>query len=229
MNLVPINSATKNSAAIKSVSKISCLGLTTLLLALTGCATQQGIDASNQNNVSSMSNIGSNGKNNTGGKSQKNLPAAQPKKETYFFSSSEIKDLSAAFKAGSCDLGKLTQQSQKYGLSDTWVNLYDRTPKPLSELNKQEKCFLAQSNELYAYGDEFEDESQQSLNDTWYKGNIPSDAKVATMRFMTPKALIPNCDSKLGRPIFVDYEKDDQGKIVRTILVNEDFDLSCVN
>ena len=223
MNLVPINSATKNSAAIKSVSKISCLGLTTLLLALTGCATQQGIDASNQNNVSSMSNSGSNGK------SQKNLPAAQPKKETYFFSSNEIKDLSTAFKAGSCDLGKLTQQSQKYGLSDTWVNLYDRTPKPLSELNKQEKCFLAQSNELYAYGDEFEDESQQSLNDTWYKGNIPSDAKVATMRFMTPKALIPNCDSKLGRPIFVDYEKDDQGKIVRTILVNEDFDLSCVN
>ena len=223
MNLVPINSATKNSAAIKSVSKISCLGLTTLLLALTGCATQQGIDASNQNNVSSMSNSGSNGK------SQKNLPAAQPKKETYFFSSSEIKDLSAAFKAGSCDLGKLSQQSQKYGLSDTWVNLYDRTPKPLAELNKQEKCFLAQSNELYAYGDEFEDESQQSLNDTWYKGNIPSDAKVATMRFMTPKALIPNCDSKLGRPIFVDYEKDDQGKIVRTILVNEDFDLSCVN
>ncbi|WP_288775429.1 hypothetical protein [uncultured Psychrobacter sp.] len=223
MNLVPFNSATKNSAAIKSVSKISCLGLTTLLLALTGCATQQGIDASNQNNVSSMSNSGSNGK------SQKNLPAAQPKKETYFFSSSEIKDLSAAFKAGSCDLGKLSQQSQKYGLSDTWVNLYDRTPKPLAELNKQEKCFLAQSNELYAYGDEFEDESQQSLNDTWYKGNIPSDAKVATMRFMTPKALIPNCDSKLGRPIFVDYEKDDQGKIVRTILVNEDFDLSCVN
>ncbi len=223
MNLVPINSATKNSAAIKSVSKISCLGLTTLLLALTGCATQQGIDASNQTNVSSMGNSGSNGK------SQKNLPAAQPKKETYFFSSSEIKDLSAAFKAGSCDLGKLTQQSQKYGLSDTWVNLYDRTPKPLSELNRQEKCFLAQSNELYAYGDEFEDESQQSLNDTWYKGNIPSDAKVATMRFMTPKALIPNCDSKLGRPIFVDYEKDDQGKIVRTILVNEDFDLSCVN
>ena len=223
MNLVPFNSATKNSAAIKSVSKISFLGLTTLLLALTGCATQQGIDASNQNNVSSMSNSGSNGK------SQKNLPAAQPKKQTYFFSSSEIKDLSAAFKAGSCDLGKLTQQSQKYGLSDTWVNLYDRTPKPLSELNKQEKCFLAQSNELYAYGDEFEDESQQSLNDTWYKGNIPSDAKVATMRFMTPKALIPNCDSKLGRPIFVDYEKDDQGKIVRTILVNEDFDLSCVN
>ena len=223
MKLVPFNSATKNSAAIKSVSKISCLGLTTMLLALTGCATQQGIDASNQNNVSSMSNSGSNGK------SQKNLPAAQPKKETYFFSSSEIKDLSTAFKAGSCDLGKLTQQSQKYGLSDTWVNLYDRTPKPLSELNKQEKCFLAQSNELYAYGDEFEDESQQSLNDTWYKGNIPSDAKVATMRFMTPKALIPNCDSKLGRPIFVDYEKDDQGKIVRTILVNEDFDLSCVN
>ena len=223
MNLVPINSATKNSAAIKLVSKTSCLGLTTLLLALTGCATQQGIDASNQNNVSSMSNSGSNGK------SQKNLPAAQPKKVTYFFWSSEIKDLSAAFKAGSCDLGKLTQQSQKYGLSDTWVNLYDRTPKPLSELNKQEKCFLAQSNELYAYGDEFEDESQQSLNDTWYKGNIPSDAKVATMRFMTPKALIPNCDSKLGRPIFVDYEKDDQGKIVRTILVNEDFDLSCVN
>ena len=216
---------------MKSVTNISCLCITALLLSITGCATQQNVKSVGQDNVSSMSNSksGSQSKNNASDRYKADSEKPKPPKQTFFFSSSEIKDLSTAFKAGSCDLGKLSQQSQKYGLSDTWVNLYDRTPKPLSELNKQEKCFLAQSNELYAYGDEFEDESQQSLNDTWYKGNIPSDAKVATMRFMTPKALIPNCDSKLGRPIFVDYEKDDQGKIVRTILVNEDFDLSCVN
>ena len=155
-------------------------------------------------------------------------PKAEPKKQTYLFSSNEIKELSTAFKSGSCDLTNLKKQSQKYDLSDTWVKLYDRTPKPLSELNNQQKCLLAQSNDLYAYADEFYDESQQSLNETWYKGNIPQDAKVATMRFMTPKALIPKCDSELGRPVLIDYEKDDNGKIVRTIIINEDFDYSCL-
>ena len=105
--------------------------------------------------------------------------------------------------------------------------MYDRTPKPLSELNNQEKCFLAQSNELYAYGDDFYDESEQSLNKTWYKGNIPN-TKVATMRYLTPIALIPNA-SDLGSPCYRDYEKDEQGNVVRTILMNEDFDYSCVS
>lgn len=191
-----------------------------MLLSLTGCATQQGLDSQDNKATPTINNTN---------QSKDNSIAAQPKKQTFLFSAKEIKDLSNGFKAGSCDLNNLTQQSQKYGFSDTWVNLYDRTPKPLSELNKQQKCFLAQSNELYAYSDEFYDESQESLNETWYKGNIPNNAKVATMRFMTPKALIDQCDPKLGRPIMIDYEKDDQGKIVRTILVNEDFDYSCVS
>lgn len=212
---------------MKLVSKISCLGLTAMALSLTGCATQQGLESSSQGKVSTMS--GSQSKNKADDKNKKDSATIQQQKKTYFFSSSEIKDISSAFKAGSCDLSNLSRQSQKYGLEDTWVNLYDRTPKPLSELNKQEKCFLAQSNELYAYSDEFYDESSESLNETWYKGNIPNNAKVATMRYLTPVALIPKCDPDLGRPIIIDYEKDEQGKVVRTILVNEDFDFSCVN
>lgn len=198
-----------------------------MFLSLTGCATQQGLESSSQGKVSTISN-NQNG-NKTGSKNNTNSVADQPKKKTYFFSSNEIKDISSAFRAGSCDLSSLTRQSQKYGLEDTWVNLYDRTPKPLSELNNQEKCFLAQSNELYAYSDEFYDESKESLNETWYKGNIPNTAKVATMRYLTPIALIPKCDPDLGRPVIIDYEKDEQGKVVRTILINEDFDYSCVS
>lgn len=198
-----------------------------MFLSLTGCATQQGLESSSQGKVSTISN-NQNG-NKTGSKNKTNSVASQPKKKTYFFSSNEIKDISSAFRAGSCDLSSLTRQSQKYGLEDTWVNLYDRTPKPLSELNNQEKCFLAQSNELYAYSDEFYDESKESLNETWYKGNIPNTAKVATMRYLTPIALIPKCDPDLGRPVIIDYEKDEQGKVVRTILINEDFDYSCVS
>ena len=198
-----------------------------MFLSLTGCATQQGLESSSQGKVSTISN--SQISNKTGSKNKTNSVADQPKKKTYFFSSNEIKDISSAFRAGSCDLSSLTRQSQKYGLEDTWVNLYDRTPKPLSELNNQEKCFLAQSNELYAYSDEFYDESKESLNETWYKGNIPNTAKVATMRYLTPIALIPKCDPDLGRPVIIDYEKDEQGKVVRTILINEDFDYSCVS
>ena len=198
-----------------------------MFLSLTGCATQQGLESSSQGKVSTISNSQNN--NKTGSKNKTNSVADQPKKKTYFFSSNEIKDISSAFKAGSCDLSSLTRQSQKYGLEDTWVNLYDRTPKPLSELNNQEKCFLAQSNELYAYSDEFYDESKESLNETWYKGNIPNTAKVATMRYLTPIALIPKCDPDLGRPVIIDYEKDEQGKVVRTFLINEDFDYSCVS
>lgn len=198
-----------------------------MFLSLTGCATQQGLESSSQGKVSTISN--SQISNKTGSKNKTNSVADQPKKKTYFFSSNEIKDISSAFRAGSCDLSSLTLQSQKYGLEDTWVNLYDRTPKPLSELNNQEKCFLAQSNELYAYSDEFYDESKESLNETWYKGNIPNTAKVATMRYLTPIALIPKCDPDLGRPVIIDYEKDEQGKVVRTILINEDFDYSCVS
>ena len=198
-----------------------------MFLSLTGCATQQGLESSSQGKVSTISNSQNN--NKTGSKNKTNSVADQPKKKTYFFSSNEIKDISSAFRAGSCDLSSLTRQSQKYGLEDTWVNLYDRTPKPLSELNNQEKCFLAQSNELYAYSDEFYDESKESLNETWYKGNIPNTAKVATMRYLTPIALIPKCDPDLGRPVIIDYEKDEQGKVVRTILINEDFDYSCVS
>lgn len=212
---------------MKLISKISCLSLTAMFLSLTGCATQQGLESSSQGKVSTISN-NQNG-NKTGSKNKTNSVASQPKKKTYFFSSNEIKDISSAFRAGSCDLSSLTRQSQKYGLEDTWVNLYDRTPKPLSELNNQEKCFLAQSNELYAYSDEFYDESKESLNETWYKGNIPNTAKVATMRYLTPIALIPKCDPDLGRPVIIDYEKDEQGKVVRTILINEDFDYSCVS
>lgn len=198
-----------------------------MFLSLTGCATQQGLESSSQGKVSTISN--NQNSNKTGSKNKTNSVADQPKKKTYFFSSNEIKDISSAFRAGSCDLSSLTRQSQKYGLEDTWVNLYDRTPKPLSELNNQEKCFLAQSNELYAYSDEFYDESKESLNETWYKGNIPNTAKVATMRYLTPIALIPKCDPDLGRPVIIDYEKDEQGKVVRTILINEDFDYSCVS
>ena len=212
---------------MKLISKISCLSLTAMFLSLTGCATQQGLESSSQGKVSTISNSQNN--NKTGSKNKTNSVADQPKKKTYFFSSNEIKDISSAFRAGSCDLSSLTRQSQKYGLEDTWVNLYDRTPKPLSELNNQEKCFLAQSNELYAYSDEFYDESKESLNETWYKGNIPNTAKVATMRYLTPIALIPKCDPDLGRPVIIDYEKDEQGKVVRTILINEDFDYSCVS
>ncbi len=212
---------------MKLVSNISCLGLTALFLSLTGCATQQGLESSSQGQVSTLSS--SQSKNKADDKNKMDSVTIQPKKKTYFFSSSEIKDISSAYKAGSCDLSNLSLQSQKYGLEDTWVNLYDRTPKPLSELNNQEKCFLAQSNELYAYSDDFYDESAESLNETWYKGNIPSDAKVATLRYLTPVALISKCDPDLGRPIIIDYEKDEQGKVVRTILVNEDFDFSCVN
>ena len=198
-----------------------------MFLSLTGCATQQGLESSSQGKVSTISN--NQNSNKTGSKNKTNSVADQPKKKTYFFSSNEIKDISSAFRAGSCDLSSLTRQSQKYGLEDTWVNLYDRTPKPISELNNQEKCFLAQSNELYAYSDEFYDESKESLNETWYKGNIPNTAKVATMRYLTPIALIPKCDPDLGRPVIIDYEKDEQGKVVRTILINEDFDYSCVS
>ena len=198
-----------------------------MFLSLTGCATQQGLESSSQGKVSTISN--NQISNKTGSKNKTNSVADQPKKKTYFFSSNEIKDISSAFRAGSCDLSSLTRQSQKYGLEDTWVNLYDRTPKPLSELNNQEKCFLAQSNELYAYSDEFYDESKESLNETWYKGNIPNTAKVATMRYLTPIALIPKCDPDLGRPVIIYYEKDEQGKVVRTILINEDFDYSCVS
>lgn len=212
---------------MKLISKISCLSLTAMFLSLTGCATQQGLESSSQGKVSTISN--NQNSNKTGSKNKTNSVADQPKKKTYFFSSNEIKDISSAFRAGSCDLSSLTRQSQKYGLEDTWVNLYDRTPKPLSELNNQEKCFLAQSNELYAYSDEFYDESKESLNETWYKGNIPNTAKVATMRYLTPIALIPKCDPDLGRPVIIDYEKDEQGKVVRTILINEDFDYSCVS
>lgn len=211
---------------MKLVSNISCLGLTALFLSLTGCATQQGLESSSQGKVSTMST--SQSKDKLGNKNKTDSVATQPQKKVFFFSSNEIKDISSAFKAGSCDLSNLSQQSQKYGLKNTWVNLYDRTPKPLSELNNQEKCFLAQSNELYAYGDDFYDESEQSLNKTWYKGNIPSDAKVATMRYLTPVALIPKCDPDLGRPVIIDYEKDEQGNVVRTILMNEDFDYGCV-
>lgn len=214
---------------MKLVSKISCLGLTAMFLSLTGCATQQGLDSSHQGKVSASTISSSQNKNKANDKSKLGSAAIEPVKKTYFFSSSEIKDISSAFKAGSCDLSNLSLQSQKYSLEDTWVNLYDRTPKPLSELNNQEKCFLAQSNELYAYSDDFYDESEASLNETWYKGNIPTDAKVATMRYLTPVALIPNCDPDLGRPVIIDYEKNEQGKVVRTILVNEDFDFSCVN
>ncbi|WP_228707617.1 hypothetical protein [Psychrobacter phenylpyruvicus] len=198
-----------------------------MFLSLTGCATQQGLESSTQNKASTISS--SQSKDKAGYKNKANPTAVQPQKKTFFFSPDEIKDISSAFKSGSCDLSNLSRQSQKYGLEDTWVNLYDRTPKPLSELNKQEKCFLAQSNELYAYSDEFYDESSESLNETWYKGNIPSNAKVATMRYLTPVALIPKCNPDLGRPVIIDYEKDEQGKVVRTILVNEDFDFSCVN
>ena len=216
---------------MKSATSIYSIGATALLLSLTGCATQQGLESPNRDNVSSMSNSqskNSSNNRNTNDRNKADSVKAEPKKQTYLFSSNEIKELSTAFKSGSCDLTNLKKQSQKYDLSDTWVKLYDRTPKPLSELNNQQKCLLAQSNDLYAYADEFYDESQQSLNETWYKGNIPQDAKVATMRFMTPKALIPKCDSELGRPVLIDYEKDDNGKIVRTIIINEDFDYSCL-
>lgn len=214
---------------MKSVISISSIGVSALLLFLTGCATQQGLESQNRDNVSSMSNSQSkNASNDRNARNKADSVNAKAKKQTYLFSPNEIKELSAAFKSGSCDLTNLNQQSQKYGLSDTWVKLYDRTPKPLSELNNQQKCLLAQSNDLYAYADDFYDESEQSLNETWYKGNIPQQAKVATMRFMTPKALIPNCDSELGRPVLIDYEKDDNGNLVRTIIINEDFDYSCL-
>lgn len=215
---------------MKSVTSIASISVTALLVTLTGCATQQGLESSNGDNVSSMSSQSKNTSNNRNANDRNKAQSvkAEPKKQTYFFSSNEIKELSTAFKSGSCDLTNLKKQSQKYDLADSWVKLYDRTPKPLSELNNQQKCLLAQSNDLYAYSDDFYDESQQSLNETWYKGNIPQDAKVATMRFMTPKALIPNCDSELGRPVLVDYEKDDNGNLVRTIIINEDFDYSCL-
>jgi len=145
------------------------------------------------------------------------------------FTANEIKDISAAFHPGSCDLSKLKQQSEKYDLDDTWVNLYERTPQPLSALDDQTSCFLAQSNELYAYSDDFYDESPESLNQSWFKGNIPNDAKITTMRYLTPKALLAQCDPDLGRPVIIDYEKDAKGHISRTILINEDFDPSCLN
>ncbi|WP_296403602.1 hypothetical protein [Psychrobacter sp.] len=233
---------------MRTVSNISCLCVTALLLSITGCATQQGLESSDKGTIFStktsqnasqskgsdqITNQGNNQNidkkiDNTPGFNKLDTIDSMPQKQTFFFSAKEIKELSTAFKAGSCDLNNLNRQTKKYGFSDTWVNLYDRSPKPLSTLSKQEKCFLAQSNEVYAYGDEFEDESKNSLNDTWYKGNIPSDAKVVTIRYMTPLALISKCDPKLGRPIFIDYDKDEEGKIVRTILVNEDFDFSCV-
>lgn len=224
---------------MKLIFNISCLGFSALVLTLTGCATQQGAESLSTDKVTTFRT--SSGSNNTvinntvpnynsqSTQDKTNIAVSEPKKQTFLFSSNEIKDISAAFKPGNCDLSNLQRQSQKYGLSETWVNLYDRTPQPLSKLSDQQKCFLAQSNEVYAYGEDFYDESEQSLNKTWYKGNIPSNAKVATMRYMTPVALIPNCSPELGRPIIIDYEKNDQGKIERTILVNEDFDYSCID
>lgn len=144
------------------------------------------------------------------------------------FTAAEIKDIRSAFKPGSCDLTAINAQSAKYGLSPTWVNLYERTPQPLSELSDAEACFLAQSDEMFAYTDEFYGESSSSFGNTWFKNSISADAKVVNMRFLTPEALIEKCDPELGRPIIVDYEKDEQGKMMRTIFVNEDFDMDCI-
>lgn len=226
-----------------NVFKLKFLFASYSLMLVAGCSslpTQDVHSSNNQKKVAVKTPTGSDVQDNPMNSNQKSndsssqkTPYQQPnieaKKETFLFSANEIRDLSSAFRAGSCDLSNLKQQSQKYDLSDTWVNLYDRTPKPLSELNQQQKCFLAQSNELYAYTDDFYDESEQSLNETWYRGNIPNTAKVATMRYMTPKAIIPYCDPRLGRPVLIDYEKDEDGKIVRTIIINEDFDSSCVS
>ena len=191
----------------------ACLSL---LLTVTGCSTlSPKSDTSTASSKKSSAMVF--------GKKTTNKDAAAP-----YFTSAELQDIKAAFKPGSCDLTKLNEQTAKYNLSDTWVNLYERTPKPLSELSQQDRCFLAQSTDLYAYTDDFYAESANTLNKSWFKGHVPTDAEVVTMRYMTPTVLIPNCDPELGRPIIVDFEKDSSGNIQRTIFVNEDFDHNCL-